>query len=73
MTSRESELIRAALIHALEDQAASRLENKKMAAENAKIETEGHFYFRTIQWVMLICVVAAGAAFVATMIELILK
>jgi hypothetical protein len=73
MTSRQSELFRAALIDALEDQAAERLEQKKIDAENAKIEAEGRIYFRTIQWVTLICVVTAGAAFVVTMIELMLQ
>jgi len=73
MTSRVSELLRTAMIHALEDEAERRLEEKKIDAENAKIEAEGRFYFRTIQWVMLICVVTAGAAFVVTMIELMLQ
>jgi len=73
MTSSVSELLRTAMIHALEDDAERRIEEKRIDAENAKIEAEGRFYFRTIQWVMLICVVTAGAAFVVTMIELMLQ
>ncbi|MGY3230073.1 hypothetical protein ACVWWJ_001557 [Luteibacter sp. HA06] len=72
MTSRESELFRTAMIHALEDQAARRLKHKELEAENAKIAAEGRIYFRTIQCVMLICAVAGGAAFVVTMIQLML-
>jgi hypothetical protein len=72
MTSSVSELLRTAMIHALEDDAERRIEEKRIDAENAKIEAEGRFYFRTIQWVTLICVVTAGAMFVVTMIELML-
>jgi hypothetical protein len=46
---------------------------RKMSAVSAKIEAENRFYFRTLQWIILIAAVTAGAAFVIAMIQLIVK
>lgn len=73
MASKNSELIQARLTGMLEDAAAHRLEMKKIAEVNAKIEAENRFYLRSLQWIVLIAGVAAGTAFVIAMIKLIVK
>lgn len=73
MNSKHSEMIQANLTGILEDAAAHRAEMRKMSAVSAKIEAENRFYFRTLQWIILIAAVTAGAAFVIAMIQLIVK
>ncbi len=73
MASKNSELIQARLTGMLEDAAAHRLEMKKIAEVNAKIEAENRFYLRIRQRIVLIAGVAAGTAFVIAMIKLIVK
>jgi hypothetical protein len=46
---------------------------KKIAAVNAKIAAESHFYMRTLQWIILIAAVVAGTAFVIAMIQVIVR
>jgi hypothetical protein len=73
MASKNSELIQARLTGMLEDAAAHRLEMKKTAELNAKIEAENRFYLRSLQWIVLTAGVTAGTAFVIAMIKLIVK
>lgn len=73
MNSKHSEMIQANLTGILEDAAAHRAEMRNMSAVSAKIEAENRFYFRTLQWIILIAAVTAGAAFVIAMIKLIVK
>lgn len=73
MTSKNSELLQARLTGMLEDAAAHRAEMKKIAAVNAKIAAESHFYMRTLQWIILVAAVVAGTAFVIAMIRVIVR